>query len=108
MTASLDFIIPALLGLSSGMLGPIVIEKWRSVKSENNKLTSIDNDILNLQGSLLRLTSDLEKRMSSTEEKVRALEINLSHNTGVLKGKSPDIPLEDTTANVQASFTDEQ
>jgi hypothetical protein len=41
----------------------------------------------------------------SLEEKVRALEINLSHNTGALKAKIPDVPLEDTTSNLQTTFS---
>lgn len=97
--------IPALLGFCSGILPPLIIEKWKGKKQEKQTLTSIENDITNLQNSFHDFSSNLEKRLTSTEEKVRALEINLSHNTGVLKGQNPEVPLEDTTANIQTSFT---
>ncbi len=101
MTFSLNFIMPALLGFLAGILPPLIIEKWKSKKEEKQKLTAIENDIKHLQSSLQGHSSSL----SSLEEKVRALEINLSHNTGALKAKIPDMPLEDTTANLQTSFS---
>ena len=101
MIINLDFILPAFLGFSAGILPPLIIEKWKSKREGKEKLASMENDIKHLQNSLQSHSSSL----SSIEEKVRALEINLSHNTGALKAKIPDMPLEDTTANLQTSFS---
>jgi hypothetical protein len=101
MMVDLDFILPAFLGFSAGILPPLIIEKLKNKKEEKQKLASIENDIQHLQNSLQSHSSNL----STLEEKVRALEINLSHNTGALKAKIPDMPLEDTTANLQTSFS---
>ncbi len=100
MSFNLNYLIPALLGFLSGILPPLIIEKWKGKKEEKRKLTSIEQDISALQNAF----QDFSSRLAPLEEKVRALEINLSHNTGVLKGQNPDIPLEDTTTSVQASF----
>ncbi len=100
MSFNLNYIIPALLGFCSGILPLLIIEKWKGKKEEKRKLTSIEQDISVLQNAF----QDFSSRLAPLEEKVRALEINLSHNTGVLKGQNPDIPLEDTTTSVQASF----
>lgn len=100
MSFNLNYIIPALLGFCSGILPPLIIERWKSKKEEKRKLVSVEKDISNLQNAF----QDFSLRLAPLEEKVRALEINLSHNTGVLKGQNPDIPLEDTTTSVQASF----
>ncbi len=93
------FMIPALLGFFSGLLPPLIIEKWRGRKEEKRKLDVIENDIVNLQNSFQTFSKEFETRLTTNEERSRVLEINLSHNTGVLKGKLPDTPLEDTTTN---------
>jgi hypothetical protein len=88
------------VGFCSGVLSPFIMEKLKGKKEEKRKLTSIEQDISVLQNAF----QDFSSRLAPLEEKVRALEINLSHNTGVLKGQNPDIPLEDTTTSAQASF----
>lgn len=89
----LDFIVPALLGFFSGLLPPLIIEKWKSNKEEKKKLTLLEKDLGDLQNNFNSVSSSF----SSIEERVRTLELNLSHNTGVLKAKIPGAALEDAT-----------
>ncbi len=88
------------VGFCSGVLSPFIMEKLKGKKEGIGKLTSIEIEISTLKNTF----QDFLSRLAPLEEKVRALEINLSHNTGVLKGQNPDMPLEDTTTSVQASF----
>jgi len=99
MPSDWKFLIPALLGFFSGLLPPLIIEKWKGRREEKRKLDVIENDIMTLQNSFKSFSKELESRVAATEERERTLEINLSHNTGVLKGKLPDVPLEDTATN---------
>jgi hypothetical protein len=46
----------------------------------------------------------MEKRLSVTEERIRALEINISHNNAVLKVKLPDAPLEEGAASTNTQI----
>lgn len=98
MMMSLDWkiLIPGLLGFFAGLLPPLIIEKWKNRKEERRKLDIIENDITNLQNSFKTFSKEVEIRLTTGEERARSLEINLSHNTGVLKSKLPDTPLEDT------------
>jgi hypothetical protein len=50
------------------------------------------------------LALDMEKRLSVTEERIRALEINISHNNAVLKVKLPDAPLEEGAASTNTQI----
>ena len=43
--------------------------------------------------------SDVEKRLVPMEERVRNLELNISHNTGLLNVKMEDMISEDTHVN---------
>ncbi len=100
MILTLDTIIPALLGFAAGIMGPLVAEKWKGKKAEERKLTSIEIDAVSLQNSFQMHTADTEKRLTSMEERLRSLEINISHNIAVLKVKMPDAPLEDSAATI--------
>lgn len=99
-TMSFDwkFLIPAVLGFLAGLLPPLIIERWKNKKEERRKIDIIENDITNLQNTFKNFSKEMEHRLTTVEERARALEINLSHNTGVLKSKLPDTPLEDTPA----------
>ena len=90
------FLIPALLGFLAGLLPPLIIERWKNKKEERRKIDVIENDITNLKTSFKNFSKEMEHRLTTVEERARSLEINLSHNTGVLKSKLPDTPLEDT------------
>lgn len=89
----LDFGIPAAIGFFSGLLPPIIIEKWKTNKEEKKQLTLLEKDMQELSEHYKNVSSNI----SVMEEKIRALELNLSHNTGVLKAKIPEAPLEGTT-----------
>ncbi len=95
MDFSFYSILPAILGFFAGMIAPIVVEKWKGRKDEERKVISIEKEVTILQDSFKSLALDMEKRLSVTEERIRALEINISHNNAVLKVKLPDAPLEE-------------
>ena len=103
MDFSFYSILPAILGFFAGMIAPIVVEKWKGRKDEERKVMSIEKEVTILQDSFKSLALDMEKRLSVTEERIRALEINISHNNAVLKVKLPDAPLEEgaTSTNTQ-------
>lgn len=96
MILTLEIFIPALLGFSSGMLAPIIVEKWKGKKAEERKILSIEIDTVSLQNSFQAHAADTEKRLTSMEERLRSLEIN----TAVLQVKLPDAPLENSTATI--------
>mgnify|MGYP000588373193 CR=1 FL=1 len=89
----LDFAIPAAIGFFSGLLPPVIIEKWKTNKEEKKQLTLLEKDMQDLVEHYKNVSSSI----SIMEEKIRALELNLSHNTGVLKAKIPEAPLEGAT-----------
>ena len=95
MDFSFTAILPAILGFFSGMIAPIIVEKWKGKKAEERKVMSTENEMIILQNSFKSLAADLEKRLSVTEERLRSLELNISHNNAVLKVKLPDAPLEE-------------
>jgi hypothetical protein len=86
------------------MIGPIVVEKWKGKKEEERKVLSTENEMIILQNSFKSIAADLEKRLSVTEERLRSLELNISHNNAILKVKLPDAPLEEGNAstNIQS------
>ena len=92
-------ILPAILGFFAGMIGPIVVEKWKGKKEEERKVLSTENEMIILQNSFKSIAADLEKRLSVTEERLRSLELNISHNNAILKVKLPDAPLEEGNAS---------
>lgn len=98
MSFDWKFLLPALLGFLAGLLPPLIIERWKTKKEERRKIDLVENDIVNLQSTFKTFSKEMEHRLTTVEERARALEINLSHNTGVLKSKLPDTPLEDTPA----------
>ena len=100
-----NFITPALLGFFSGLLPPLIIEKWKGSRDAKNRLTLLEVDVQIIKDNFKGFSAELDKRLIPIEEKVRALEVNLSHNTGVLKATIHNAPLEDTTTNIQTSST---
>lgn len=99
MDLSFNAILPVILGFLSGMIAPIIVEKWKGKKAEEQKVMSTENEMVILQNSFKSLAADLEKRLSVAEERLRSLEINISHNNTVLKVKLPDAPLEEGNAS---------
>ena len=75
MDFSFYSILPAILGFFAGMIAPIVVEKWKGRKDEERKVISIEKEVTILQDSFKSLALDMEKRLSVTEERIRALEI---------------------------------
>jgi hypothetical protein len=104
MDFSFYSILPAILGFFAGMIAPIVVEKWKGRKDEERKVISIEKEVTILQDSFKSLALDMEKRLSVTEERIRALEINISHNNAVLKVKLPDAPLEEGTTSTSTQI----
>ena len=104
MDFSFYSILPTILGFFAGMIAPIVVEKWKGRKDEERKVISIEKEVTILQDSFKSLALDMEKRLSVTEERIRALEINISHNNAVLKVKLPDAPLEEGAASTNTQI----
>ena len=73
MDFSFNAILPAILGFFSGMIAPIIVEKWKGKKEEERKVMSTENEMIILQNSFKSLAADLEKRLSVTEERLRSL-----------------------------------
>ena len=92
MPFKLDVIITALIAFVSGVIVPFIMEKIRNKKEQQQKLVSMDTDLIVFKNFM----SDVEKRLVPMEERVRNLELNSSHNTALLKVKMADAVLEDT------------
>lgn len=95
MPFRLDVIIAAVIAFISGVIVPFVLEKIRNKKEQQQKVLSMDNDLILFKSFM----SDVEKRLVPMEERVKNLELNISHNTGLLNVKMEDMISEDTHVN---------
>lgn len=57
----------------------------------SSKKTTLNDDPLWSKGRVLKI----EAKMPFFEQGLKVIELNLSHNTGVLKSRLPDAPLEE-------------
>lgn len=92
---NIEFILPAIIGFLSGIFAPMIVEKWKGKKEEERKVSLIEADLKQLKEEVEEISSQHKEAYSSLEERLRSLELTLSHNTGVLKSKMPEAPLED-------------
>ncbi|MES2252577.1 MAG: hypothetical protein V4482_02705 [Pseudomonadota bacterium] len=92
-------ILPATIGVFGGLLGPILVEKWKGSEEEHKKQIVMEERFKKLEEKSNNSSSDLEERITSIESQLKNLELNISQNTGVLKGRLPDIPLEGPILN---------
>lgn len=87
-------VLPAFVGFFGGFLGPILVEQYKGIKEESIKQITMEEKLKNLDDKLTKESSLLEGRIGALENHCRNLELNQSRNSGVLKGRLPDIPLE--------------
>ncbi|MES2607641.1 MAG: hypothetical protein V4544_02780 [Pseudomonadota bacterium] len=86
--------LPALIGVFGGLFGPILVEKWKGSEEGSKNQIVIEQRLQKLEEKVNSFSSGIEDRMTSMENNLKNIELNISRNTGVLKGKLPDIPLE--------------
>lgn len=94
---SFDFqgiILPLMLGIFGGLLGPICLEKWKGNKEEGKKVLLLEVEMEKLQEDITAINSKLETMLNRFNSEIKDLEIKLSHTTGVLQTKMPDAGLE--------------
>ncbi len=93
----LDFksvILPAAVGVLGGLLGPILVEKWKDSEAESKMQLIMEEKLQSLEEKATNLSASLDSRVPSLESEIKAVEIDVSRNAGILKGSLPDIPLE--------------
>ena len=87
-------ILPSLLGFFGGFLGPVLVEKWKHNKAKIKQQMIIETDLQKLREQFDSFSSSAEERMGSMETRLKNIELNVTHNMGVLKGQFADTPLE--------------
>ena len=116
MIFNVEMFVPAFFGFASGMLAPILVEKWKGRRKDMVRIISLENEINLLKSSVKHFTT-IEERVRSLEisyaesdalkeqvrelgslvDRVRSVEMNMVHNSAVLKMQMNDP--KDTTNN---------
>ncbi len=78
------------LAFLTGILAPMLIERWRGGKAREQKLLLLDSHMSSVHNSL----TEIEKRLSATEERIRLLEVNIAEHSAILKFKVSEAPTE--------------
>ncbi len=86
-------IIPVVIGIFGGFLGPILVEKWKGRESEAKNQLIMEGKLEKLEEKVTSLSTGLDSRVTSLENEIKNVEITVSRNAGVLKGSLADIPL---------------
>lgn len=89
-----NIIVPTIIGIFGGFLGPILVEKWKGNEANFKKQIIMSAEVHKTQENLNTFMATMESRMSSMENQIKIIELNLSHNAGVLKGLYPNAPLK--------------
>lgn len=87
-------ILPAVIGVFGGLLGPILVEKWKGSEEGNKKQIVIDERLKKLEEKTNDFSAGLTNNVASIENRLKNLELNITHNNGILKDRFPDIPLK--------------
>ncbi|MDP3372082.1 MAG: hypothetical protein Q8S21_04250 [Candidatus Paracaedibacteraceae bacterium] len=90
-----SLIFPTALGIFGGFLGPILVEKWKGSENNSKKQIFMEAEIQKTEEKLTSFVQSMETRLSSVENQLKTIELTLSHNTGALKSRLPDIPLKE-------------
>lgn len=109
MIFTIEMFVPAFLGFASGMLAPILVEKWKGRRKDMVRIISLEGEINLLKNSIQNFTAledrvrSLEinsaetdlwkeqvKELSSIADRVRSVEMDMVHNSAVLKMQMND------------------
>jgi hypothetical protein len=90
-------ILPALLGFFGGFLGPVLVEKWKHNKAKIKQQMIIETDLQKLREQFDTFSSSTDERVNHLDIRLKTMEMNVSHNMGILKGQLSDVPLEPPT-----------
>ena len=92
-------ILPALVGVFGGFFGPLLLEKWKGSENRSTKQIYMEAELQKLEERLNSISYDMGERVTSLDNRFKSLELTFTHNTGILKGKLPDAPLELPSSN---------
>lgn len=87
-------VLPVTLGIFGGLLSPILVEKWRGSEDASKKQIVIEERLQKVEEKTNNLSVKLEEHVASMEPQLKKLEVNMSNNAGILKGRQADLPLE--------------
>ncbi|MDP4725054.1 MAG: tropomyosin [Alphaproteobacteria bacterium] len=87
-------ILPATISVFGGLLGPILVEKWKGGEEGARKQIVIEERLKKIEEKSETSSSGLAERVASVENQLKKLELSTSHNTGILEDRFPNIPLK--------------
>lgn len=90
-----NIILPTLVGIFGGLIGPLLLEKWKGKNEEIKRHALIDVELEKLKEEVNNFFIKTEAKMNSFEQGLKMIELNLAHNIGALKSRFPDAPLEE-------------
>jgi len=83
-------ILPILLAILSGILSPIIVERWKQSSKDAQKLLLLEQRIEKIEESLGNLNNRVDKAIPHLENELKDVEVQISHDVGVLKGRLPE------------------
>ncbi len=84
-------VLPIIAAVLSGTFGPMLVEKWKESTEDSKKLLLMEQRIEKIEEALNHLNANLEAKIPHLEHELRDVEVQVSHNAGVLKGRLPKV-----------------